>query len=134
MLWLGAEHEELTARPWDEAVAHEAIARIVAEAVDAEHDGVWPGHHLDDLGEDDQLSTLYLGSAGMTWGLWKLGSPLDASDTIARAIRRYRARPDFDSDAHAPSTQSNARQPSSTSSRRLNSVWSPSRQSNSSRS
>lgn len=103
MLWQSAEHEQLTDRPWDEKVVHQAIARFIADAEEAERDGFWPGHPLDDLDEDDELCSVYLGSAGMLWGLWKLGSALDASDAITKAIRRYRARPDFDSEAHPPS-------------------------------
>jgi hypothetical protein len=103
MLWRADEHEALTGRAWDDAVARDAIAAIVAEAEAAERDGLWPGHELDDVDEYGELCSLYLGSAGMIWGLAKLGSSLDCAAAAAAAIERYRAAPDFGADAHPPS-------------------------------
>ena len=103
MLWRVDEHEAASEQAWDEGLARDAVSRIVADAEAAESDGFWPGHPLDDVAEHERLCSLYLGSAGMIWGLWKLGSSLDCARAVAAAIERYRAVPDFGSDAHAPS-------------------------------
>jgi Lanthionine synthetase C-like protein len=101
-LWRFEEHEPLTAREWDPALAGEAIRAIVADAETAEHDGGWPGHPIDDVPADSHLSSLYLGGAGVTWALSALGSSLDAPAAIAAALRRCRDSPDFDT-PHPPS-------------------------------
>ena len=103
MLWRADEHEELTNHAWDERRARDAIEAMVSDAEAAERDAFWPGHPLDDVLGDDRLCSLYLGSAGMIWALWRLGTSLDASAALETAIDHYRALPDFGSDAHAPS-------------------------------
>lgn len=105
MLWRADQHEALVEREWDGGEARRAIEAIVddAEAAIVGRDGFWPGHRLDDVEEDEQLCSLYLGSAGMIWGLSKLGSSLDAAAAVAAAIERYRAAPDFGADGHPPS-------------------------------
>jgi hypothetical protein len=72
----------------------EGIAAVVAEA-EAALDGVtWPGHELDaPVTPQDELS-LYLGTAGMIWGLRRLGSTLDLDALAAEALRRFRALDD----------------------------------------
>jgi len=103
VLWRASEHEELTERAWKERLAQEAIEMIVSDAEAAVNDGFWPGHPLDGVSEQERFASLYLGSAGMIWGLWKLGGSLDGAATVGTAIERYRAEPDFGPDAHAPS-------------------------------
>ena len=103
MLWRVEEHEELTRRDWDPVRALDAIRSIVADAEAAENDGGWPGHPLDDIAEDELFASLYLGSAGMIWGLAKLGSSIDAGAAVASALARYRLAPDEGDDAHPPS-------------------------------
>ncbi len=103
MLWRVEEHEALTERAWDEGLARDEVGAIVADAEAAESDGFWPGHPLDDVEEHERVCSLYLGSAGTIWGLWKLGSSLDCAGAVTAAIERYRAIPDFGSDAHPPS-------------------------------
>jgi Lanthionine synthetase C-like protein len=103
VIWRSDEHEPLGDQAWDETRAVDAIRTIVADAEAAADGWLWPGHPLDDLAEDEGLSGLYLGSGGMVWGLWKLGSGLDAAVAIAAALERYRAAPDFGAEAHAPS-------------------------------
>ena len=73
ILWRVEEHEPVTEREWDPAVAREAIRAIVADAEAAERDGAWPSHPLDDIREEERLSSLYFGSAGMIWALSRLG-------------------------------------------------------------
>ena len=103
ILWRPDEHESPTDTPWDAGRARDSIAQIVADAEGAEADGQWPGHPLDDVREDEHFCSLYLGSAGMIWALAELGSSLDCAAATATALERYRARPDFGSDAHPPS-------------------------------
>jgi hypothetical protein len=103
VLWRVEEHAAVTERAWDPARALDAVRAIVADAEAAERDGAWPGHPLDDVGEHEQFSSLYLGSAGMVWGLAKLGSSLDVGAILASALARYRVAPDDGADAHAPS-------------------------------
>jgi lanthionine synthetase-like protein len=103
MLWRLDEHEPLTDARWDAGRARDSIAEIVTDAEGAEAGGAWPGHPLDDVREDEHFWSLYLGSAGMIWALWELSSSLDCAAATATALERYRARPDFESDAHPPS-------------------------------
>ena len=60
MLWRVEEHEPVTEREWDPAVAGETIRAIVADAEAAERDGGWPGHPLDGVAADQHLCSLYL--------------------------------------------------------------------------
>jgi hypothetical protein len=103
LLWLADEHEELTDRGWDERLARDAIEAIVSDAESAVEDGFWPGHPRDDVRDDERFSSLYLGSAGMIWALWKLGASFDVSAALDAAVDHYRSDPDCGSDAHAPS-------------------------------
>jgi Lanthionine synthetase C-like protein len=104
MLWRASEHEPLSERAWDPGRAREAIAEIVADAEQAASaDGVWPQHPRDDPEEGDVWSSLYLGSAGMVWALWQLGSRLDGARAVAAALQRYRDTPDFARAPHPPS-------------------------------
>jgi len=100
-LWRPSEHEPLAGGEWDEQRARDAVAAIVADA-EAAFDGErWPWHPAD--GEDDEDSTsLYLGSAGMVWALHELGSA-GWDDAALALVDRYRARPDFGEMASAPS-------------------------------
>ena len=80
MLWRPSEHEPLTDQPRDAGSAREAIIEIVADAEEATpSDGVWPPHPRDDPEEGEVWSGLYLGSAGIVWGLSRLGSRLDGA-------------------------------------------------------
>jgi hypothetical protein len=103
LLWRPDEHEGLTSRGWDPGVARDAIDAIVADALAAERDSFWPGHPLDEVGEEERYCTLYLGSAGMIWALSRLGAAFDAPAALDAAIERYRSVPDFGPEAHAPS-------------------------------
>lgn len=104
MLWRESEHEPLTEGVWTAGWAQEAIDEIVADAeTAASADGEWPFHPRDDPEEGEVWSGLYLGSAGMAWGLWRLGSALDAASAVAGALDRYRLTPEFLPEPHPPS-------------------------------
>src|SRR5690348_16258929 len=103
MLWRPDEHEPLTDEPWDPGTAHTAIAQIVADAEAAAEGGVWPNHPLDEVPEQDRFCSLYLGGAGMIWGLHALGCALDVDAAIAATLHRYRTTPAAEENMHAPS-------------------------------
>lgn len=66
-----ARHEPLTATPWREPVARDAIRRIADAAATAFDPGHgWRVHPLDDpKTPDEQQHSLYLGSGGAIWAL-----------------------------------------------------------------
>jgi hypothetical protein len=100
-LWRPAEHEPLSAGEWDEARVREGIAAIVADAETAWDGARWPWHPLD--GDDDEdASSIYLGSAGVVWALHELGST-GWEDAAVGLVERYRAKPDFGEMASPPS-------------------------------
>ena len=103
MLWRPDEHEPLTEQQWDPGIARDAIAKIAADAEAAAEDGVWPTHPLDDVPEQDRFCSVYLGGAGMIWGLHRLGSNLDLAAAIATTLDRYRAAPAGVEGTHPPS-------------------------------
>jgi hypothetical protein len=102
-LWRASEHEPLASRTWDPARAEQAVRAIVADAEQAARDWRWPGHPLDDLGEDESLCSLYPGVAGMVWGLHQLGSAFDGAAALSTALAHYRREPDGGAEAHPPS-------------------------------
>jgi hypothetical protein len=92
-LFRPSEHEPLAAGDWDEARVEEAIRTIVADA-EAAFDGTrWPWHPRDGE-EDEDLSGVYLGGAGVIWALHELGST-GWGDTAVALLDRYRAKPDL---------------------------------------
>jgi hypothetical protein len=103
-LWRESAHEPLTERFWTAGWAQDALDEIVADAeAAASPEGEWPLHPRDDPEEGEVWSGLYLGSAGMAWALWKLGSAFDGAGAVANALERYRVTPDFARDPHPPS-------------------------------
>jgi hypothetical protein len=90
-LWRPSEHEPLVAAEWDEERVEAAIAEIVADAETAFDGTRWPWHPRDGE-EDEDLSDVYLGGAGMVWALDELGST-GWEDAAVEFIDRYRARP-----------------------------------------
>jgi hypothetical protein len=104
MLWRESEHEPVTERIWTTGWAQDALEEIVADAeAAASPDGEWPLHPRDDPEDGEVWSGLYLGSAGMAWALWRLGSGFDGASAVANALERYRVTPDFMQDPHPPS-------------------------------
>ncbi len=101
LLFRPSEHEPLEAVAWDEARAREAISAIVADAEAAWDGERWPWHPRDG-DEDEDPSSIYLGSAGVVWALHELGST-GWEDAAVALVGRYRARPDFGEGASAPS-------------------------------
>ena len=101
VLWRGEEHEALADSVWDPGTVEAHLATIVADAEQAVVNGLWPGHPQDEEG-DTTFRTFYLGSAGMIWGLARLGSPFVTS-ALEDLIAGYREEPEFGALAHPPS-------------------------------
>src|SRR5262249_60655554 len=63
-----ARHVPLGTTPWDAGVAVAAIGEIVSDAIaHFDQEEFWPAHPLD--GVKDGNSSVYLGAAGLIWGL-----------------------------------------------------------------
>lgn len=101
-LWRDEEHEDLTDAVWDEATAEAALAGVIADAEQAVRDGIWPGHPQDEE-PGKTFRTIYLGSAGMIWGLARLGSSFGVQGLLEDLIASYREEPEFGPLAHPPS-------------------------------
>jgi lanthionine synthetase-like protein len=102
MLYEPSRHEILTPEPWDEERAREGIDSIVADVEHALGDGItWPSHPQD-VPDDppERHKSLYLGSAGVLWAMWRLAQrgfarlALDPAHLIGRTYDEYLARPD----------------------------------------
>jgi lanthionine synthetase-like protein len=102
MLYDPARHEALAHHTWDEGRARECIGAIVADIEDALGDDItWPAHPLDEPDDArERHKSLYLGSAGVLWALWRLQQcgfasvRLDPRELIARTNDAYLAQPD----------------------------------------
>lgn len=107
-------HIALAAGDWDPAVAHQAIAEIVADA-EARFDprGYWPAHPMDE-GVPDGSSGFYFGAGGVLWAmdfLQREGAArhgLDVPALLPRLLRRNRR----EFAELAPGSQIDPRQPS----------------------
>ncbi|HUJ56146.1 MAG TPA: LanC-like protein [Gaiellaceae bacterium] len=100
-LWRSNEHEPVAAEEWSEGRARVAIAAIVADAEAAWDGERWPWHPRDG-DEDEDPTSIYLGSAGVIWALHDLGAT-GWEDAAVGLVDRYRARPDFPEYASAGS-------------------------------
>lgn len=102
VLWRDEEHEELADSVWHQGKVEAQLATIIGDAEQAVGDGFWPGHPQDEAG-DSTFRTFYLGSAGMIWGLARLGSSFVTPAALEGLIAGYRAEPEFGALAHPPS-------------------------------
>ena len=97
-------HEPLVDVEWSAAKMRDAVAAIAADADNALRPVAWwPAHPLDDEGDLPEAShTLYLGAAGVLWGLDQLaGAGLhepghDYPALAHRALDGYDRAPEFD--------------------------------------
>jgi lanthionine synthetase-like protein len=71
-----AEHRPLSRPTWSDQAVRDAIAEIAADAIAAYRgpEQLWPNHPADrdDGDEDRPFRCVYLGAAGMAWGLQRL--------------------------------------------------------------
>ena len=80
--------------PWSEDIARAGIAAIVADTESAHTDGAWALHPLDQEPDDPPVfGGVYIGTAGVAWGLHRLGSQTDVAALVEAA---FRLGPDFD--------------------------------------
>lgn len=93
-------HEPVSDVPWDEGMVKQAIAEIAQDTLRVARDGVWPMHELDGGAQRGVSHTLYLGSAGVLWGLsWlaRQGAIAEEERVAAWSLalpERYAASPD----------------------------------------
>jgi Lanthionine synthetase C-like protein len=94
-------HEPLTETPWNEARARDAVQTIVTNAERAySPDALWPAHEWDGYRAALPMKNLYVGAAGVVWGLNRLrrhgcDSTLDLREASRRALELFRAAPDY---------------------------------------
>jgi lantibiotic modifying enzyme len=94
-------HEPLTETPWSETRARDAVQAIVADTEAAySPDALWPTHEWDGYRAALPLKNLYVGAAGVVWGLNRLRyrgyeSTLDLRDAAQRALELFRRAPDY---------------------------------------
>jgi lanthionine synthetase-like protein len=95
--------DRLTNTPWDEAQVRDRIGAIVTDT-----DAAWRGPKLfwkadkwDGWNATSPLKNVYVGSAGVLWGLEQLRrrdyptTSLDLADLAARNVEVFRAKPDY---------------------------------------
>jgi hypothetical protein len=100
-----AEHRPLAGPTWTDTAARTAIAEIARDALTAYRgpDQLWANHpaDLDDDPEDRIFRCVYLGGAGMAWGLDRLAraglaDPLPGIDELVATLPgAYRADPEL---------------------------------------
>jgi Lanthionine synthetase C-like protein len=84
-------HEPLTERAWDDEWAREAIRAIVADAdASFDPDGLWPTQDWDGWEAPHPMKDLYVGAAGVIWGLDALrrGGLAETGIDLPAAARR----------------------------------------------
>lgn len=101
MLYARELHEPLTETPWREARARDAVQAIVAAAEHAySPEALWPAHDWDGYRAALPMKNLYVGAAGVVWGLNRLrnrgyDSTLNLRAASQRALELFRAAPDY---------------------------------------
>ena len=103
LLFDPASHEPVTTRSWDDERIRSAIAAIVADTEGAFDDNeLWRPHPVDEAdGPLPQVTSLYLGAAGVIWALHELEDAGVAdlrrnwTEIALRLVELYETRPDF---------------------------------------
>jgi hypothetical protein len=102
VLYEPAQFEPLTDELWDPARVADAIATIVADTDAAfDPDGLWPAHEWDGWQTPLPLKNLYVGAAGVIWGLDALRrrghaeTSLDLAGAALRTLELERAERDI---------------------------------------
>ena len=103
MLYRPEAFEPLTQAAWNEARVRDAIRAIVADADTAWRGPklFWKAHSWDGWQNTSPLKNLYVGAAGVLWGLDELRrrghaeSKRDLAELAVRNVEVFRARPDI---------------------------------------
>lgn len=101
MLYTRELHEPLTETPWSEPRARDSVQAIVADNERAySADALWPAHEWDGYRSTLPKKNLYVGAAGVVWGLNRLrhrgyDSRLDLRTAAQRALELFRDSPDY---------------------------------------
>lgn len=101
MLFARELHEPLTETPWSEARARAAVQAIVAGIERAySPEALWPAHEWDGFRSALPKKNLYVGAAGVVWGLNRLrhggfDAKLDLRAAAQRALELFRSAPDY---------------------------------------
>ena len=115
MLYQREAFEALTGTPWNEERVRRSIRELVADT-DAALRGpklLWRAHEWDRWHATSPMKQLYVGSAGVLWGLDALRrrghaeTTLDLADLAVRNLERFRERPDY-IDWHVPEPRDSA--------------------------
>jgi hypothetical protein len=108
--------EPLTSTAWDEGRAREAVREIVADT-DAALRGptlLWRADDWDRWHATSPMKNLYVGAAGVLWGLEALRGREHAETTLdlpalaLRTLELFRARPDFQQGMRLPEPRESA--------------------------
>jgi hypothetical protein len=102
VLYDPALHEPLTDDAWDEERVRGRIRAIVDDAVTTfDPDALWPAHEWDAFRSEPPLRCLYVGAAGVIWGLDALRRGgyadvgIDLSAAALRTLELFRERSDY---------------------------------------
>src|SRR4029079_4520260 len=95
--------DRLTDTPWDKARVRDRSVAIVSDTEAAWRGPklFWKAHEWDCWQATSPMKNLYVGSAGVLWGLDRLRrrdypeTSLDLADLAARSVELFRARPDY---------------------------------------
>ena len=103
MLYRPEAFEPLTDEPWDEGRVRDGIAEIVADTDEALRGPklLWRADAWDNWHATSPMKNLYVGAAGVLWGLDQLRrrgyreTTLDLADLTLRNLALFREKPDF---------------------------------------
>jgi lantibiotic modifying enzyme len=94
--------EPLIDERWDEARVRDGVAALVRDADAAfDPDALWPAHEWDGWNAPQPMKNLYVGAAGVAFGLDELRrrgfaeTTLDLPGVAVAALERWRAEPDY---------------------------------------
>jgi Lanthionine synthetase C-like protein len=103
--------ESLTETRWDEVRVRDAIQAIATAAEDAfDHAALWPAGEWESWHTPLPLKSLYVGAAGVLWGLHVLRDrghahgALDLAPAVSRTHEAWRRTPDLMRGVELPST------------------------------
>jgi hypothetical protein len=96
MLYEVNRHEALSSSSWDAAKAHEYIERVTTDTeLRFSREEYWPIHPLEEQPPGTKVHSMYMGTAGVIWGLdYLIRAHPRRSNQWARGFWRNRSRID----------------------------------------